>query len=292
MLIIRPARPPVLLLGALLALALGGCQSPQQRLGELAGQHHQQLQTLDAKPLPLLSGAPNLQSGVPRLRIYLEGDGHAWATPSQPSLDPSPRDLLVARLAFSDPTPSLYLARPCQFVSAPGCSPRLWTNQRFSADVLRSLDQGLDLIKARYGNHDFELIGYSGGAALALLLAAQRDDVASVQTLAGNLSPRQWARMQHLSPLDGSLEPLEYRQRLAQIPQRHLTGAADTVVPAAVVHHYLGELGAAPCVETVSLAGVTHHAGWETAWAQWRQAPLKCALSPDPDSRKAAIEHG
>jgi len=278
----RPARPAALLLGALLVLALGGCQSSQQRLGELASEHGQQLQPLDSKPFPLLLGAPARVSGAALIRVYLEGDGHAWATPSQPSLDPSPRDLLVARLAFSDPTPSLYLARPCQFIRAPGCTTRLWTNQRFGDEVLKSLDQALDLIKARYGNHDFELVGYSGGAALALLLAAQRDDIARVQTLAGNLSPRYWVQLQHLSPLDGSLDPLDYRRRLAQIPQRHLTGAADKVVPAAVADHYLNGLGAAPCVEIVSLAAVTHHTGWENAWAQWRQSPLECTPSTRP----------
>ncbi|SHL41818.1 alpha/beta hydrolase [Phytopseudomonas punonensis] len=282
MLIARAARPAALLVGALLALALGGCQSPQQRLGELAVQQDQRLQTLDSKPFPLLLGAPAHVPAAPRIRVYLEGDGHAWSTPSQPSLDPSPRDLLVARLAFSDPKPSLYLARPCQFVTAAGCTTRLWTNQRFGDEVLNSLDQALDLIKARYGNRNFELVGYSGGAALALLLAVRRDDVTSVQTLAGNLSPRYWARLQHLSPLDGSLDPLDYRQRLAQIPQRHLTGAVDTLVPAAVMQHYLDGLGAAPCLETASLAGVTHHTGWEKAWALWRQSPLKCTVSSRP----------
>lgn len=282
MLIARRARPAALLFGALLALVLGGCQAPLQRLGELAGQHDQRLQTLDTEPFPLLLGTPAQVPAAAHLRVYLEGDGHAWATRSQPSLDPSPRDLLVARLAFSDPTPSLYLARPCQFVTAPGCTTRLWTAQRFGAEVLGSLDQALDVIKARYGNRDFELIGYSGGAALALLLAARRDDIASVQTLAGNLSPRYWAQLQHLSPLEGSLEPLDYRQRLAQIPQRHLTGAADALVPVAIVEHYRDDLGAASCVETAKLAGVTHYSGWERAWTLWRQSPLKCAATTRP----------
>ncbi|MDD1506172.1 alpha/beta hydrolase [Pseudomonas sp. CNPSo 3701] len=281
MLTARPARPAALLLGALLVFALGGCQSPQERLGELAGQHHR-LQTLDSKPFPLLLGAPVQAPAAARLRVYLEGDGQAWATPSQPSLDPSPSDLLVARLAFSDPTPSLYLARPCQFVTAPGCTTSLWTSRRFGSEVLGSLDGALDLIKARYGNRDFELVGYSGGAALALLLAARRDDVASVQTLAGNLSPRYWVQLQHLSSLDGSLDPLDHRQRLVLIPQRHLTGAVDEIVPAAVADHYLNGLGTAPCVEIVSLAGVNHHSGWENAWAQWRQSPLKCVPSMRP----------
>ena len=275
MLTARPAKPAALLLGALLVFALGGCQSPQERLGELAGQHHR-LQTLDSKPFPLLLGAPAQGPPAARMRVYLEGDGQAWATPSQPSLDPSPRDLLVARLAFADPTPSLYLARPCQFVTAPGCSNRLWTNQRFGSEVLGSLDGALDLTKARYGNQTFELVGYSGGAALALLLAARRDDVVSVQTLAGNLSPRYWVRLLQLSPLEGSLEPLDYRERLRAVTQRHLAGDADSVMPAGVLNHYLDGLGEASCVQTVSLTQVSHRTGWEQAWATWRSQPIPC----------------
>lgn len=271
------ARSAALLVGVLLTVALSGCQSPLQQLDELAGEQRQRLQTLDLKPFPLLLSAPSNAVSASRLRIYLEGDGQAWATRSQPSLDPSPRDLLVARLAFSDPTPSLYLARPCQFVRSDACETGLWTDRRFGNEVLASLDDALDLIKTRYGNRDFELVGYSGGAALALLLAARRDDVASVQTLAGNLSPRYWVHLQQLSPLSGSLEPLDYRQRLALIAQRHLAGDEDRVVPADVLGHYLDGLGEARCMEAVSLPHVSHRDGWEAAWAQWRQQPLKCA---------------
>lgn len=97
-----------------------------------------------------------------RLRVYLEGDGHAWATATQPSLDPSPHNLLVARLAVDDPTPNAYLARPCQFVMASACEPDLWTDRRFSQEVVTRLSQALDLMKQRYGNREFELVGYSG----------------------------------------------------------------------------------------------------------------------------------
>uniref|UniRef100_A0A1I8AEA9 VWFA domain-containing protein n=1 Tax=Steinernema glaseri TaxID=37863 RepID=A0A1I8AEA9_9BILA len=39
----------------------------------------------------------------------------------------------------------------------------MWTDQRFGKAVLDSLDQALSGIKQRYGNQEFELIGYSGG---------------------------------------------------------------------------------------------------------------------------------
>jgi len=257
-------------------LLLAACQSPASRLQVLSTQHAHQLITQPTRPFPLVMSVPTVKPGSARLRIYLEGDGHAWATPSQPSLDPSPRDLLMARLAVSDPQPSLYLARPCQFISAPGCNPLVWTEQRFGQAVLDSLDQALNQVRRQYGNRDFELIGYSGGAALALLLAAQRDDIAVVQTLAGNLSPRQWAQSLNLTPLRGSLEPLDRAERLRHVRQRHFIGSGDRTVPPVLYQHYRRTLGPADCVEVVRLAGVDHADGWAEAWAQWRYKPLRC----------------
>src|SRR5690554_6465251 len=36
-------------------------------------------------------GIPRKPISGTRIRIYIEGDGHAWATRSRPSLDPSPK---------------------------------------------------------------------------------------------------------------------------------------------------------------------------------------------------------
>ncbi|QOF86722.1 MULTISPECIES: alpha/beta hydrolase [unclassified Pseudomonas] len=263
---------PALLLSALLA----GCQSPREALQQLADANDRQLQILPGQPFPLAMLAPQGTAKTTRLRVYLEGDGHAWATATQPSQDPSPHNLLVARLAIDDPTPNAYLARPCQFVMAPACNLTLWTHRRFSQEVVTSLSHALDQLKQRYGNREFELVGYSGGAALALLLAAQRKDVAQVQTLAGNLSPRLWAQMKGLSPLGGSLDPLDYRDQLAAIPQRHLVGDADNVVPASLATTYLAQLHPYTCSQIVISPATDHEQGWETAWRKWRVQPLNC----------------
>lgn len=263
--------------GALLASAmLAGCQAPMAELQQLSERHGHQVVVQASRPFPLATSVPR-QPGTPaRLRVYIEGDGHAWATSSQPSLDPSPHTLMLAGLALSDPTPSVYLARPCQFVDAAGCQANVWTDGRFSQAVVDSLGQALDRLKLRYGNQDFELIGYSGGAALVLLLASRRDDVSQLQTLAGNLSPRQWAQVMHLSPMVGSLEPLDAPGRLAHIPQRHLLGNADKTVPASVFSHYLQRLGPALCVQAVRV-NASHEQGWQQAWQQWRDQPIDCA---------------
>ncbi len=263
-----------------LAALLGGCGAPLKQLSEEAQLTSREVRVLATTPFPLQAVLPRRVEGH-SLRVYLEGDGYAWATPTQPSLDPTPRDLLVARLATLDPLGAVYLARPCQFVEHPDCKPLLWTDQRFSRPVLNSLHAALDQLKQRYGVRRLELVGYSGGGALALLLAAERNDVVAVQTLAGNLHPSAWIAHHRLTPLTGSLEPLAYRERLRQIPQRHLTGQRDKVVPPPLAYQYADSLGTADCLE-IRTVDATHSEGWETAWAGFRQRPLVCAPAQKP----------
>ena len=270
---------PLALLCAL--LAVGGCQAPRQALEDLARQHDRTLVVLAGNPFPLLaSQPPAMPDGW--LRVYIEGDGRAWLTADQPSSDPTPQQLLLAQLAFVDPSPAVWLARPCQFVSAPACAPRWWTSHRYAPEVVDSLSQALDQLRTQ-GARRFELVGYSGGAALALLLAARREDVVAVQTLAGNLQPRQWVRWQQLEALSGSLEPLDQPQRLRQLPQRHLYGLRDRVIPPALSASYPQALGAARCVAMQAVPEADHHSGWAAAWAYWRTQPLPCqSAEPRP----------
>ncbi|WP_052384162.1 alpha/beta hydrolase [Litchfieldella xinjiangensis] len=266
--------------GMLLAL-LSGCQSSQHALEALSSSHGRHVTVVTDSPYPLVYSPPRQGAGSLRLRVYIEGDGRAWATATQPSLDPSPRQLLVAQLAFNDPAPSVYLARPCQFISASGCQPEVWTDRRFSQAVVDSLDTALTMIKSQQGNSHFELVGYSGGAALALLLAAQRNDVTQVQTLAGNVMPAQWIQFHGLRPLASALEPLDYQNRLAQLPQRHFAGEDDRIVPTSLLRAYIKQLEGT-CAEAVTLENVSHTQGWEQAWQQWQDQPIEClAMNSD-----------
>ncbi|MBH3340137.1 alpha/beta hydrolase [Pseudomonas mendocina] len=264
------------LMTLLFALTMAGCAAPaKQRLdAQLSARH--QLLVLDSRPFPLLAAVLRSPKASTSLRIYIEGDGHAWITPSQPSLDPTPTSEWFALLALSDPHPAAWLARPCQYVRNENCHIGLWTGARFSPEAAAALDQALDMLKQRYRSEQLELIGYSGGAALALLLAARRDDVSAVQSLAGNLSPRLWAAQQRLSPLHGSLEPLDYRQRLQRLPQRHLVGMQDRNVPANLAERWQQYLGDSPCIEIEQLAGLDHYNGWTDAWRARRGMTPSC----------------
>ncbi|HBP6379073.1 TPA: alpha/beta hydrolase [Pseudomonas aeruginosa] len=215
-----------------------------------------------------------------RLRVYIEGDGRAWITSRTVSDDPTPVKSLVPGLVVADPVPAVYLARPCQFVLGANCKQQLWTTHRFGKDVLQAASEVLDTLKSHYGARDFELVGYSGGGAIALLLAATRTDVSQVQTIAGNVDPNAWTELKGLTPLSGSMTPVDFADRLAAVPQRHLIGLNDTVVPPEVSQAYM--LKVQPhCGETV-FVDADHYSGFQSAWALYRDKPVKC--EPDPGS--------
>jgi dienelactone hydrolase len=178
---------------------------------------------LPADPLP-----------ASRLTIYIEGDGLAWTTPTLASSDPTPRDPLGLRLALAHPGgAAAYLARPCQYVDAEAihCSRRYWTNARFASEVVTASDRAIDILKARFKATHLTLVGYSGGGAVATLLAALRRDVDILVTVAGNLDHQAWTDYQRISPLDGSLNPADKIAGLRGIKQWHFVGGKDDNLP-------------------------------------------------------------
>lgn len=255
-----------------LILILGGCQS-RVDLTTLTRESALTPRILVTAPYPLQALLP-VEGHYARLRVYIEGDGHAWATRSQPSTDPTPMHSPMINLALHDTGPAAYLARPCQFVMAADCTVKVWTAQRFSASVVTAMNAGLDDLKRRYGVEHFDLVGYSGGAAIALVLAATRSDVAQVQTLAGNLDPEFWTRLQGLAPLQSPLLPLAYRDSLRAISQRHFVGLEDRVVPPAVSQSYLSALKGR-CVEVVSIHA-DHSGAFEDSWSRYANVPVRC----------------
>ncbi|WP_373331824.1 alpha/beta fold hydrolase [Thiopseudomonas alkaliphila] len=265
------------LLFILLAGTLTACQTPQHALEHLATQHNYQLHKQLLAGLPLVSLVPKQTNNSRILRIYLEGDGRAWINRSQPSLDPTPRHLLIAQLAMQDPLPSIYLARPCQFIKHDNCRIELWTHARFSQEVLTSLSLALDQLRSEFKNDRFELVGYSGGGTLALLLAAQRTDITQVQTIAGNLSPRLWAKQHNLTPLSLSLDPLDYAEQLKNIKQRHFVGALDSNTSPELFKQYIEQLiPRSTCIERITVANADHKNGWEHAWNTTANQPITC----------------
>ncbi|MBF0253829.1 MAG: alpha/beta hydrolase [Candidatus Omnitrophica bacterium] len=204
------------------------------------------------------------------LRIYIEGDGYAWVSRSRPSNDPTPIDPVALRLAAADPYPNVvYLARPCQYGSLTAddaCNPFYWTEGRFSEEVIRSANEAVGGLAAEGGFQKIELIGYSGGAAIAVLVAARRHDVAAIRTVAGDLDNGRLIRIHSLSPMEASLEPLDAAAGLGNIPQIHFVGESDKVVPLEVARSFVDKLPPGSSARIVTVPGASHGKGWAERW--------------------------
>lgn len=212
---------------------------------------------------------------APRLTVYLEGDGLAWLDRHTPSFAPTPIDPVGLHLAVADADArAVYLARPCQYTQGSafkGCHPRYWGSHRFAPEVIAAMDRAVDQLKSRYGASELVLVGYSGGAAVAALLAARRSDVVTLVTVAGTLDTERWVELQRVSPLQGSLNPRQVAPRLRHLPQWHFMGEKDNVVPAGVASGFLEDVSApgrgvarAPFVHV--MPGFDHGCCWAQAW--------------------------
>ncbi|NKC11461.1 MAG: alpha/beta hydrolase [Gammaproteobacteria bacterium] len=224
-----------------------------------------------------------------RLRVYIEGDGRAWLKRYQLSANPTPVNPVALRLAVQDRTASvLYLARPCQFTAQTrrGCRPQYWSSHRFAPVVVQSMNGVINTYLERLwaeGNNtaDIELAGYSGGAAIAALIAAMRADVKRVISIAGNLDHAAWTAYHGVSPLRGSLNPADAAGALSAMPQIHFVGGHDRIIPQVLADGFVRRLGPYHNARIVVEPDFDHTCCWAD---NWMQRLCRAAVSTDPES--------
>ena len=199
--------------------------------------------------------------------VYIEGDGLGYRDRTLPSLDPTPAHPVGLALAAADrSTNVVYLARPCQYTPPqlnPRCDIPYWTRKRFAPEIIAAISRAIDQVVAR--GSPVNLVGYSGGGAVAVLVAARRGDVASIRTLAGNLDTEEVNKIHGVDPMPDSLNPIEFAVQVASIPQIHFSGGDDETVPTAIADRFRHAVGGT-CVKTVSVPGATHTSGWQERW--------------------------
>jgi pimeloyl-ACP methyl ester carboxylesterase len=171
------------------------------------------------------------------LTVVIEGDGEAHDRNGRARPDPTPRRPTGYEIARAWPDgPRAWLGRLCQHQIGrdAGCTPADWTDGRFSPSAIAATNLAIDQLKARAGAGQVRLVGWSGGGTLATLAAAERGDVATLITLAAPLDLAGWTRGLGLTPLGASRDPADL-PAMPQIPQIHLLGRHDPVVPPALV---------------------------------------------------------
>jgi hypothetical protein len=234
----RSLRSVAHVVGTVLLLALAGCSSALRDLIETEGLEQAIVAGSAYRHVVLRSPAAGEHGS--RLHLYIGGDGVPWIDGRTPSRDPTPRDLLDVRLMAADAADAAYLGRPCYFGLAKdtGCEPRVWTFARFSDEVVDSMvNVALQLIeRGRY--EQAVLIGYSGGGALARLMAPRIPNLVGLLTIAGNLDTAAWTEFHGYLPLVGSRNPAEAPPLDDSIVQIHAIGDQDRVVPPLVAERY------------------------------------------------------
>lgn len=266
-------KPVFAILG--LSLLLSSCATPptlQERRNtadSLARQRDWVRLTLDAGPFQLAAFVLAKPLPSTHLTIYVEGDGLAWLSSTQASSDPTPRDPMGLRLALAQPVgAAVYLARPCQYVGpdSRGCARRYWTDARFAPEVIDATDRAVTQLKNQFGAQHVTLVGYSGGGAVAALVAARRSDTDMLVTVAGNLDHRAWTALQRISPLSASLNAADYVGALGSLPQLHFAGARDDNIPPVLAENFAKRFGTSlPPVVRIE-PDFDHTCCWAQAW--------------------------
>jgi pimeloyl-ACP methyl ester carboxylesterase len=207
----------------------------------------------------------NGQTAGDVLHVYIEGDGRAWLTRTTVSRDPTPPKPLMLGLMALDPSPSVYLGRPCYFglADSAGCDPSLWTSRRYSAEVVASLAHVIGGLLAEGGYSALVLFGHSGGGTLATLLASRVPQTQALVTIAPNLDVGRWVDLHGYTPLDGSLDPAREGEFPEGIFQVHWTGSRDTEIPPNLLSTVRPRLGN----DGVRVRdGFDHDCCWDEIW--------------------------
>ena len=220
-------------------------------------------------PAPFLVRYRQRDPEIADIYLYIEGDGRAFAEPWQQSTDPSPRRPVALAMAASDPSANVvWLGRPCQYTPCDDFSKygRYWAEDSYSDEIIDSYRQVVRFF-ARSHNR-IHLIGHSGGAWLALKLAAS-EDVASLTTISGALDwpliLQHWAAAQKVDE-QRRLSATELG-KLALIPQRHFIGSRDEIIPAQSSREYFRKIRATAGSACMIVLDYAHH-NWPTTLLQ------------------------
>ncbi|KAA6187352.1 alpha/beta hydrolase [Thiohalocapsa marina] len=199
------------------------------------------------------------------LHVYLSGDGSPWIDEHRIAKDPTPRNPVALRLMALDPRPRLYLGRPCYhgLTDSSACDPWLWTNGRYSEEVVASMTHALEEFIQQQDFRNVVLIGYSGGGVLAWLIAERLEQVRLLVTLAANLDTDAWTARHGYTPLLGSLNPAKRAALPARVRQLHIAGERDANVPPALIQTALNSAGSQAIVQVLAS---DHRCGWQDHW--------------------------
>ena len=205
--------------------------------------------------------------GLP-LKVYIEGDGHAFDSKGHPTSDPTPEGLFLRKLAVDDNSPNVvYMARPCQYLMGQNCCEKDWTTGRFSSAIIDSMEASVGVLKKKSRAEKIILVGYSGGAMIASQIAVRHPkEVQKLITIAGVLDKDKWTSYHGDTPLTDSIN-LDVKA-LKGISQTHYVGKKDDIVPPKLTFEILGKDNP----DIVVVPSARHDKGFDKIYADiWKE---------------------
>ncbi len=206
------------------------------------------------------------------LNIYIEGDGYAMRSREVVSDNPTPINPVSLKIAaVSHAENILYIARPCQYVNLDlekNCSDLYWTDARYSKKVVDAVDAVINFYQKKYAIAKINLFGFSGGGAIAVLVAAQRNDIAKITTIAAALNHSELSKAHNTLPIAQSLDPIDFVTKVCAIEQTHMAGSDDEVVLPYTIKAFVDKLNSLNCenkkeAKYVLVDGLEHGGRWE-----------------------------
>lgn len=247
-----------------LFLLLSACaSSPDARVQRICPTCQPIELNLDASQPLVAYFRPSVNNNAKVLHIYLEGDGLPWRF-NRPSTNPTSREMTALHLMQLDTAPSLYINRPCYgfHKPPPGCRADDWTFGRYSENIVSQMNTAIDQLKPT-DEWQLVILGYSGGGTLAMLLAAHRNDVRGVITVAANLDHQSWSDHHGYLPLHNSLNAAHQRVLPDEVFRWHLAGGKDNQVPARLIHAVVNK---DPYARFLLYADFDHACCWQDIW--------------------------
>ena len=275
----------------LLCLSLNACRKTPAQITEIADdlalENGFEKNLVDANHF-ILATYQKIKNKNGRYIFYIEGDGLAF-TRYGVSSNPTPTTNHFLDLALMDNHDNVvYIARPCQHIDlklvAPCSDKKYWSTDRFS-------QESVDIIYAAIRNilgenkKKFDLVGFSGGGAIASLITAQhRDEVNCLITIAANLDIVAFNRYHNVLQMPNSLNPIDFSHNIKNVRQLHLCGNKDNRVPCFIAKSFIEKLNSKQA-EYVIIEGASHNHGWVKIWnnlLKWMNSNAK--YQPEPSS--------
>jgi hypothetical protein len=250
---------------ACVLLAMAGCASPQRHAERIARDNGFEDLLLQGSEYQHRAFASRGRPSDP-LVVFIDGDGSPWIDGGRHiSADPTPRVPLALAMATVTPVSALYLSRPCYLMTVlpANCSERLWTSERYSSAVVASMSVAASAYISEHHVRRVLLVGFSGGGALAVLMAPSVPNLVGVVTIAGNLDSEEWTRLHGYLPLNGSLNPALEPPLPASLKQWYLVGGRDTNVPPETNERYFRRIAAD---RARVYPGFDHTCCWVAEW--------------------------